>query len=104
MYQQNKKSMQSTANIEQTILRNLRSLPTEKQQEVLEFTERLQQALNIELPKPKLSLREIAVMPLTERHQHITPLIPQTVNDFLNEPELTEFSVLDTEDWEPEHD
>ena len=96
--------MQSTANIEQIILRNLRSLPTEKQQEVLEFTERLQHALNIELPKPKPSLREIAAMPLAERYQHITPFIPQTVNDFLNEPELTESSVLDTEDWESEND
>ena len=102
MYQQNKKSMQSTANIEQVILRNLRSLTIEKLQEVLEFTERLRQTFTTELPTSKLSLCEIAAMPLTERHQHIAPFIVKTTNDFLNEPELTEFSVLDTEDWETE--
>lgn len=104
MYQQNKKSMQSTANIEQVILRNLRSLPIEKLQEVLEFTERLRQTFATELPTSKLSLCEIAAMPLTERHQHIAPFIVKTTNDFLNEPELTEFSVLDTEDWETDCD
>jgi len=37
--------MQNTANIEQIILNNLRQLPPEKQQEVLDFTEVLQQKL-----------------------------------------------------------
>ncbi|GBO55575.1 prevent host death protein, Phd antitoxin [Pseudanabaena sp. lw0831] len=92
--------MQSTANIEQIILRNLRSLPLEKLQEVLEFTERLRQTSNTKNAESKLSLREIALMPIAERHHHITPFITNTANDFLSEPELTEFSVLDTEDWE----
>ena len=43
-------------------------------------------------------------MPLTQRHQHLAQFIPQTATDFLTNPELTEFSVLDTEDWELEHD
>jgi hypothetical protein len=87
--------MQSKANIEKTILKNLRSLPTEKQQEVLEFTELLRQTLT-----PQLSLHQIAAMPLVERHQYLAPFISKTADDFLTEPELTEFSILDTEDWE----
>jgi hypothetical protein len=96
--------MQSTLKIEQIILKNLRSLPIDKLQEVLEFTERLQQSSTTEFSTSKRSLREIAAMPLTERHQYISPFIARTANDFLNEPELTEFSVLDTEDWESEDD
>ena len=96
--------MQSTANIEQIILKNLRSLPIDKLQEVLEFTEKLRQNFATEFPTSKRSLREIASMPVTERHQYISPFIAKTADDFLNEPELTEFSVLDTEDWEAEDD
>ncbi len=92
--------MQSKTNIEQSVLINLRSLPIEKLQEVLEFTERLSQASNIELSISKLSLREIASMPIAERHRHIAPFINNAANDFLSEPELTEFSILDAEDWE----
>ncbi len=96
--------MQNTTNIEQIILTNLRQLPPEKQQEVLDFTEFLRQKLVIKVTTSKPSLREIAAMPLTERHQHLAQFIPQTAEDFLTNPELTEFSVLDTEDWELEHD
>jgi hypothetical protein len=93
--------MQSTTNIEQSILQNLRSLPMAKQQEVLKFTERLRETL----PKAvKLSLRELAAMPLAQRNQYIAPFILKTADDFLNDPELTEFSILDTEDWELEDD
>ncbi len=93
--------MQSTTNIEQSILQNLRSLPIAKQQEVLKFTERLRETP----PKAvKPSLRELAAMPLAQRYQHIAPFIQKTANDFLNDPELTEFSILDTEDWELEDD
>ncbi|MBW4642999.1 MAG: DUF2281 domain-containing protein [Goleter apudmare HA4340-LM2] len=96
--------MQNTANIEQIILENLRQLPLEKQQEVLDFTEFLRQKLVSKIIKSQLSLREIAAMPLAERHQYLAQFIPQTADDFLTNPELTEFSVLDTEDWELEHD
>ena len=46
--------MQSTADIEKSILKNLRSLPIEKLQEVLEFTEHLRQNFRAEqsIPKP----------------------------------------------------
>jgi hypothetical protein len=64
--------MQNTANIEQIILNNLRQLPPEKQQEVLDFTEVLQQKLTTTKTKTSSpSLKEIAAMPLTQRHQHL---------------------------------
>ena len=39
-------------------------------------------------------------MSLNERHQYLAPYIPKIAEDFLNDPELTEFCVLDAEDWE----
>jgi hypothetical protein len=45
-------------------------------------------------------MRQLAKMPLTERHQYLAPYIPKIAEDFLNAPELTEFCVLDAEDWE----
>lgn len=96
--------MQNIANIEQIILKNLRQLPPEKQQEVLDFTEFLRQKLAPQVSSSKPSLRQIAAMSLAKRHQHLAQFIPQTADDFLTNEELTEFSVLDTEDWELEHD
>ncbi|MEH2129834.1 MAG: hypothetical protein V7K86_04060 [Nostoc sp.] len=52
----------------------------------------------------QLSLKEIASRSLEERHKILEPLIAATAEDFLNDPELTEFSVLDGEDWETEND
>ncbi|MCC5666284.1 hypothetical protein LC653_20770 [Nostoc sp. CHAB 5784] len=52
----------------------------------------------------QLSLKEIASLSLAERHKILEPLIAATAEDFLNDPELTEFSVLDGEDWQTEND
>ena len=52
--------------------------------------------------KPMLSMRQIAKLPLTERHKYLKPYILKTAEDFRNDPELTEFSILDTEDWDIE--
>jgi hypothetical protein len=52
----------------------------------------------------QLSLKEIASLSLEERHKILKPFIAATAEDFLNDPELTEFSVLDGEDWETEND
>ncbi|MEH2159365.1 hypothetical protein [Nostoc sp.] len=52
----------------------------------------------------QLSLQEIVSLCLAERHKILEPLITATAKDFLNDPELTEFSVLDSEDWETEND
>ena len=96
--------MYSTADIEQDILNNLRQLTPDKQQEVLDFTEFLRQKNTVKMTAAKLSLREIAALPLAQRHQYITPYIPATAQDFLTDPELTEFAVLDLEGWENEDD
>jgi hypothetical protein len=95
--------MQSAAQLEQTILENLRQLPPDKQQEVLDFTEFLRQKAALKQPDSQLSLQQIAAMPVAERHQVLAQAIADTANDFLTDPELTEFAVLDTEDWELEH-
>ncbi|MEH2263093.1 hypothetical protein [Nostoc sp.] len=52
----------------------------------------------------QLSLRETARLPLAERHTILEPFIVAIAEDFLNDPELTEFSVLDGEDWETENE
>jgi len=54
--------------------------------------------------KKLLSLQEIAKLPVAERHNIISPYIAATPEDFLTDSELTEFSVLDGEDWEIEHE
>ncbi|MGB3267438.1 MAG: DUF2281 domain-containing protein [Microcoleus sp.] len=91
--------MQNAANIEQLILEKLRYLPPEKQQEVLDFTEFLWQKSSEKITISKLSLRQIAALPLEERHQILARSIPATADDFITDPELTEFSILDTEEW-----
>ncbi|TVP66445.1 MAG: hypothetical protein EA343_01365 [Nodularia sp. (in: Bacteria)] len=52
----------------------------------------------------RISLQEIAQLPVAERHKILVPFIAATAEDFLNDPELTEFAVLDGEDWEMEND
>jgi Protein of unknown function (DUF2281) len=94
-----RKNMQSIVNLEDNILVNLRQLPPEKQQEVLDFTEFLRQKTVSVSSAHKPTLREIATMPLSERHKILASSIAATAQDFLTDPELTEFATLD-EDWE----
>ncbi|MBD2608957.1 DUF2281 domain-containing protein [Scytonema hofmannii FACHB-248] len=112
--------MSETINIEKAVLDNLRILPNEKQQEVIDFVEFLVQktgqlkqvnseASNSSISsttqdEKQLSLQEIARLTVEERHKLLAPHIPSTAEDFLNDPELTEFSILDGEDWETEND
>lgn len=107
--------MAETINVEQSVLENLRQLPTEKQQEVLDFVQFLVQkasqkkqlpskssesnSSSTTAPTLKLSLREIARLPIAERHKILAPYMAATAEDFLTNPELTEFSVLDGEDF-----
>jgi hypothetical protein len=42
-----------------------------------------------------LSLRELVKLPLTERHRLLSPFVAEMAEDFANDPELTEFAVLD---------
>jgi Protein of unknown function (DUF2281) len=92
--------MQSIANLEDSILANLRQLPPAKQQEVLDFTEFLRQKTAAVFNAPKPTLREIAAMPLSERHKILASSIAATAQDFSTDLELTEFAALDIEDWE----
>jgi hypothetical protein len=112
--------MSETMNLEKAVLDNLRILPNEKQQEVLDFVEFIvQKARQLKQvssevsdssissttqEKKQLSLQEIARLTIEERHKLLAPYIAATTEDFLNDPELTEFSILDGEDWETEND
>ena len=112
--------MSETINFEQAVLENLRQLPRDKQQEVLDFAQFLVQkaeqkkqlpsessesnSSSTTAPSLKLSLRQIASLPIAERHKILAPYMAATAEDFLTYPELTEFSVLDGEDWETEYD
>jgi hypothetical protein len=107
--------MKKTINLEDAVLENLRILPPNKQQTVLDFVLFLVQKgalaqqlssesfeYNSSLTEPlalKLSLREIARLPIAERHKILAPYMAATAEDFLTDPELTEFSVLDGEDY-----
>ena len=107
--------MAETINFEQAVLENLRQLPTEKQQELLDFAQFLVQkaepknqlpsdssesnSLSTTQPALKLSLREIARLPIAERHKILAPYMAAKAEDFLTYPELTDFSVLDGEDY-----
>jgi hypothetical protein len=107
--------MSETINFEQAVLDNLRQLPREKQQEVLDFAQFLVQKADQKkqlpsessesnsssktAPSLKLSLREIASLPIAERHKILAPYMAATAEDFLTYPELTEFSVLDGEEY-----
>ncbi|MGH8000899.1 MAG: DUF2281 domain-containing protein [Brasilonema sp.] len=106
--------MSETINIEQAVLNNLRILPNAQQQEVLDFVEFLVQKSgklkqvsskdsdssisSTTQENKQLSLQEIAKLPVEERHKLLAPYVAATAEDFLNDPELTEFSVLDGED------
>lgn len=92
--------MQTTIDYEQIVLNNLRQLSPTQQQEVVNFTEFLRQKLTQATTSSVLSLQQLANLPVNERHQHLKATIAATANDFLTDPELTEFSVLDGEDWE----
>jgi ABC-type transporter MlaC component len=96
--------MQTSIDYEQIVLNNLRQLSPTQQQEVVNFTEFLRQKFTQTTAGSMLSLQQLANLPVQERHQHLKATIAATVNDFLTDPELTEFSILDSEDWEIEHD
>ncbi|MGD1701541.1 hypothetical protein [Dapis sp. BLCC M229] len=91
-------------NIEQEVLDNLKLLPPDKQQEVLDFIQFIQHKLKLSQvdSKNQLSLKEIARLPIAERHKLLTSSIAKTAEYFLNDSELTEFYILDGEDWESE--
>ena len=96
--------MQTKIDYEQIILNNLRQLSPTQQQEVVNFTEFLRQKFTSATRESSLSLQQLAKLPVEERHQYLKAAIAATADDFATDPALTEFSVLDAEDWEIEHD
>jgi hypothetical protein len=54
--------------------------------------------------KQSLPLFEIAKLSVAEYYKHFASAIPVMVDDFLNDPEMTEFLALDGEDWEIAND
>ncbi len=105
--------MKTAMNMERSLLEKWRLLPREKQQEVLDFVESIEQNLRLNKDdntaasiesQTRLSMQEIARLPVEERHKILAPYMAATAEDFLNDPELTEFSVLDGEDWELENE
>lgn len=55
---------------------------------------------NVQFISPTPSLKEIAKLSISERHKILSPFVVETAEDFIIDPELTEFSILDAEDWE----
>jgi hypothetical protein len=48
----------------------------------------------------RLSLRELAKLSAVERNQILAAYVPMMVEDFEYDPELTEFAVLDGDDFD----
>jgi hypothetical protein len=86
-------------NLEQQILQSVRSLPVHQQETVLRFALSLNTGTE-PLPPITRSLRDIAKLSLAEREEIIAPYLSAMAEDFRNDPALTEFSVLDDEDWD----
>ena len=82
--------MAETASFEQTLLETLRLLPQAQQEAVLSFARSLR-VTSTEEPL-NLSLQQIAKLSIAERHKLLAAYIPDTAQDFLTDPELTEFS------------
>ena len=101
-------------NLEKTLLENLRLLPTERQQEVLEFVQllvhqgqKVKQSPNessefsiwpTEPPHPKRSLMDFFRV-LLKSPKILEPSVEITTQQDLTAAQLTEFFVLDGEDY-----
>jgi ribosomal protein S6 len=96
--------VQTKIDYEQIVLNNLRQLSPAQQQEVANFTEFLRQKFAPVTRESSLSLKQLAKLSINKRHQYLNSSIAATAEDFATDPELTEFSVLDAEDWDLEYD
>jgi hypothetical protein len=83
------------SDIQQAIAETIHVLSLSQQQAVLAFARLLSNAT-----PTQLSLRELAKLSVVERNQILAAYVPMMIEDFEHDPELTEFSVLDGEDWE----
>ena len=77
--------MQSTVSIEQKVVKVLRPLTTDKQQEVLDFIEFLRHRSSSVPTENRISMRKIARLPIQERHQLLQKYIPAMAEDFASD-------------------
>lgn len=47
-----------------------------------------------------LNLQQVAEMSLAERHRYLKQFVYATAQDFQDNPELSEFEILDTVEWD----
>jgi hypothetical protein len=95
--------MSSTVPIEEAILEGVKTLPSDKKQEVLDFVEFLLQKFLLSTSKAQPSLRQIVGLPLEARHRLLAQTAEAMAEDFKSDPTLAEFSSLDDEDWDLEN-
>ncbi len=76
----------------ETLRQEIETLHPNAQEHLLKIVAELKQEY------APLSSQQLLVMSLSERHQYLQKFIPAMVEDFLHDPELTEFNALDTED------
>ena len=88
------------ASLEQTLITKLRQLPSDCQQQIIDLVDFLWEQQTNPLPETLPSLPEIATLPLSQRYALLMPYMAATAEDFAQDPDLTEFADLDTEDWE----
>jgi hypothetical protein len=81
--------------VQQAIVDSIQALSLAQQQAVLSFAKSLPKGTGT-----APSLRELAKLPVAERNQILAAYVPMMAEDFATMPELTEFSMLDDEDWE----
>ncbi len=71
------------------LLQEIQTLTPEQQKNALTFIQNLK--------TQTLTPAQILALPLPQRHQYLDPFIPPMAEDFLNDPELTEFNTLDSD-------
>jgi hypothetical protein len=83
------------------LLETLEMLSLDQQELILDFARSLQatDAPSAQPSIPRLSLSQIAKLPINDRNTILAPYILDTARDFLNDPELTEFADLDLDNW-----
>jgi hypothetical protein len=90
----NETTQLESSTTQQAIVETVQILSLAQQQQVLSFAQSLSNIMPI-----TPSLRQLATLPVAEQHRILANYVPMMVEDFRNDPELTEFSVLDGEDW-----
>ncbi len=77
------------------LLETIETLSLDQQELILDFARSLQSptASTGQQSPHKLSLSQIAKLPIADRNKILEPYIAATAQDFLSDPELTEFDV-----------